>query len=114
MREKFSLQARLLCSNGKALLAFISCLAVIATEQLSGVLLIVIYAQAIFNIVGTGEWTAHEQILMAGVVQLFASIVSVPLLASLGRRILVTFSAALMGTSFLVLGTKLEKRIENK
>lgn len=94
----------------KVLPSLISCLAIIATEQLSGVLLIVIYAQSIFNLVGTGEWTAQEQTLLAAVIQLFASILSVPMLALMGRRVLVTLSAALMGTSLVVLGIQKKRK----
>lgn len=90
--------------NRRVLWIIVTCHVVIITQQLSGVNTMIFYATVIFNNGGSGDLTGSEQTLVVGVVQIVSCLLCTGLIDFLGRRVLLTVSAALTGLFMILLG----------
>ena len=87
------------------LLPFILVLVLMFFQQFSGINVAIFYASLIFQEAGLGARQIDLIVAIAiGVVQVFATLLSVVLVDCLGRKVLLTTSSILMALSSLVLG----------
>lgn len=84
--------------------SLIVCHGVIVAQQLSGINTMIFYALVIFNNGGSGNLTGEEMTLVVGAVQILACLLCTLTIDRIGRRILLTVSAASTGVFLVLLG----------
>ncbi|XP_076177940.1 facilitated trehalose transporter Tret1 [Ptiloglossa arizonensis] len=99
--KKLSLK---MLANRRVLRSLVTCFGVILGQQFSGINMMIFYALALFNTIGSGELTGSEQTLVVGAVQILVSLLASFLVNVLRRRILLTVSTLLMGLFLILLG----------
>ncbi|RLU26857.1 hypothetical protein DMN91_000655 [Ooceraea biroi] len=92
--------------------SFFACLFAFLTQQLSGVNIMIFYALTFFNVGGSGDLTGSEHTVVVGGLQILSCFLATCLIDVLGRRVLLTVSAALMGLFLILLGWFYELRDE--
>lgn len=84
--------------------AIVVCHGVIIAQQLSGINTMIFYALLIFNMGGSGDLSGEELTLVVGGVQILSCLLCTLTVDRIGRRILLTVSAASTGISLILLG----------